>query len=78
MKKHPQPLSQSGTAWFIGLSLLVFAFVFLLSSFALNNSSKSMTRAKRVRAVAPAGTASDPNYTIEETADPFVTKVIKK
>lgn len=73
MKKH----TQTGNAVFITLSLLTFAFVFILSLFAMNILSAPKIKNDKVRAFAPSKAVSDPGYTIEETADPFVTKVIK-
>lgn len=73
MKKH----YRSGTTWFICLSLLAFAFIFLISSLAFNSLFTANTSAKRTRSMPAAKTTTAPGYTIVETADPFVTKVIK-
>lgn len=74
MKKRTQPQ----TIWFVGFSLVVFAFIFLLSSIALNSRASDLKDSKNTHSAAPVRTISSQNYIIEETADPFITKVIKK
>lgn len=74
MKKASKPQN----VWFIYFSLVIFASIFLATSFAYNSLLAHRPASGRIIRPSTAAPANNQNYIIEKTADPFVTRVIKK
>jgi len=63
---------------FVYISLITFAFLFFFFSLVHNYTSTASSSNTSVPAQQISQTVNSDNYTVEETADPFVTRVIQK